>query len=259
MSSSQKKGKASAAGSGGGGAAPIAAPIPFLQPDANGHFSVNEQAATILDSIKGKVVVVAVAGPYRTGKSYLLNRLIDASAGFAVGSTVNACTKGIWLWGSPLYDAETNTTFVFLDTEGLNSTGEEFTFDTQIFSLSVLLASVFVLNTQGTINEAALEQLELVAECSKAISFRPPAKNAAASKGKGGAADNDDDDVEEELAHHFPSLIWTLRDFSLRLVDKDGSAISPNEHLERALQPLPPHAKGSKYVCEALWNTICHL
>jgi len=40
---------------------------------------------------------------YRTGKSYLLNRmLLDRQKGFGVGSSVNACTKGIWIWGTPL-------------------------------------------------------------------------------------------------------------------------------------------------------------
>ena len=40
---------------------------------------------------------------YRTGKSYLLNRVIlNRQRGFGVGPTVNPCTKGIWIWGTPL-------------------------------------------------------------------------------------------------------------------------------------------------------------
>jgi len=47
--------------------------------------------------------VVGVAGMYRTGKSYLLNRmLLNRSDGFGVGPTVNPCTKGLWMWGKPL-------------------------------------------------------------------------------------------------------------------------------------------------------------
>lgn len=38
--------------------------------------------------------VISVAGMYRTGKSYLLNRmLLNRSRGFDVGPTINACTK----------------------------------------------------------------------------------------------------------------------------------------------------------------------
>lgn len=50
----------------------------------------------MLKSIKTDVplAVVAVAGMYRTGKSYLLNRvLLDRSDGFGVGPSINPCTK----------------------------------------------------------------------------------------------------------------------------------------------------------------------
>ena len=44
-----------------------------------------------------------MAGMYRTGKSYLMNRmLLSRSDGFGVGSTINPHTKGIWIWGEPL-------------------------------------------------------------------------------------------------------------------------------------------------------------
>jgi len=47
-----------------------------------------------LQAIEGPVGVVAVAGLYRTGKSYLLNRmLLNRSQGFGVGPTINPCTK----------------------------------------------------------------------------------------------------------------------------------------------------------------------
>jgi hypothetical protein len=47
-----------------------------------------------LSSIRGPVGVVAVAGMYRTGKSYLLNRMIlGRSSGFGIGPSINPCTK----------------------------------------------------------------------------------------------------------------------------------------------------------------------
>ena len=46
---------------------------------------------TFLRTIEGPMGVVAVAGMYRTGKSYLLNRvLLNRNNGFGVGNTVNA-------------------------------------------------------------------------------------------------------------------------------------------------------------------------
>jgi hypothetical protein len=49
----------------------------------------------------GKLCIVAVAGLYRTGKSSLVNYLLERESGFKVGPTVNRCTRGIWMWGRP--------------------------------------------------------------------------------------------------------------------------------------------------------------
>ena len=44
--------------------------------------------------LEGPIGVISVAGMYRSGKSYLLNRvLLNQSRGFDVGHTINACTK----------------------------------------------------------------------------------------------------------------------------------------------------------------------
>ena len=47
--------------------------------------------------------------------------------GFTIGSTVNACTKGIWAWSKPVRINET-TDMIILDTEGLNSVCKKFRF-----------------------------------------------------------------------------------------------------------------------------------
>jgi hypothetical protein len=55
---------------------------------------VNPEAIKWLKTIEAPLGVIAVAGMYRTGKSYLLNRvLLNRNNGFGVGNTVNACTK----------------------------------------------------------------------------------------------------------------------------------------------------------------------
>jgi hypothetical protein len=66
-------------------------------------FEINEEGRQFLSALKGPIGIVAVAGMYRTGKSYLLNRmLLDRSDGFGVGPTINPCTKGVWMWSKPL-------------------------------------------------------------------------------------------------------------------------------------------------------------
>jgi hypothetical protein len=58
------------------------------------EFVLTEEAIDILKNIDGPIGLVAVAGMYRTGKSYLLNRmLLNRSNGFGVGPSINPCTK----------------------------------------------------------------------------------------------------------------------------------------------------------------------
>ena len=109
-----------------------------------------------------------MVGPYRTGKSYLLNRLMDRQAGFEIGGTVQSCTKGLWIWGKPIKIRE-NLSVLLLDTEGLNSINRNQHTDVKIFTLSLLLSSLFVFNSLNAIDERALESIGLVVNLSKQI------------------------------------------------------------------------------------------
>ena len=58
------------------------------------EFEINEETREYLKRLQGPIGVISVAGMYRSGKSYLLNRvLLNQSRGFDVGHTINACTK----------------------------------------------------------------------------------------------------------------------------------------------------------------------
>lgn len=78
--------------------------IPFVNIDADGLFEVSSEAMSLLDSWSNekKLAVICIAGPYRSGKSYLANRILHQNSGFNVGSTTMACTKGIWMWNKPV-------------------------------------------------------------------------------------------------------------------------------------------------------------
>ena len=61
-------------------------------------FEINEETCDFLKKLQGPLGIIAVAGMYRTGKSYLLNRmLLNRSGGFGVGPTINPCTKVLYL------------------------------------------------------------------------------------------------------------------------------------------------------------------
>ena len=193
---------------------------------------------------------MVVAGPYRSGKSMLLNLLLPPSsssvrrAGFAVGSSVQAVTKGIWLWGEPIHLTDSNKTVLFLDSEGLGAVGKQQSFDVQIFSLSVLLASLFLLNSFTNINEQALEQLELVVQMTQRVRVKEQQPGPAAKRGAQQPASSSSSSSASQpedlslLAAHFPDFLWVLRDFSLELQDASGSPITARQYLEQALQPV---------------------
>ncbi|XP_008152966.2 guanylate-binding protein 6-like [Eptesicus fuscus] len=202
----------------------MVAPICLVE-NNNEHLSVNQEALEILDQISQPVVVVAIAGLYRTGKSYLMNQLAGQNHGFPLGSTVQSQTKGIWMWCVP-HPYKPDCTLVLLDTEGLGDVEKgDPKNDSWIFALAVLLSSSFVYNSLSTINHQALEQLHYVTELTELIR----AKSSPIPDG-----------VEDslEFVSFFPDFIWTVRDFSLEL-ELNGHPITADEYLENALKLLP--------------------
>jgi len=54
----------------------IEEPIEFIRIEESGKCHINPVAINMIESIQTKIAVIVVAGPYRTGKSFLLNRLL---------------------------------------------------------------------------------------------------------------------------------------------------------------------------------------
>lgn len=62
-------------------------------------------AIDLINSYDQPVALVCLAGKYRTGKSFLLNKLMKLKGrGFKVSSATSACTEGIWMWSKPIYN-----------------------------------------------------------------------------------------------------------------------------------------------------------
>lgn len=208
--------------------------IPFITYDK--RFEVNPEAIHYLNQFRDKLGVIAICGKYRTGKSYLLNRLVEdklrenvaecesdsQNLSFNVGPTVQACTKGLWILKEPIYVTKNNTKMpvIVLDSEGLGAIDEDQNHDSKIFLLSILLSSLFIYNSVGTIDENALNSLCLAINLSAQI---------------------------EDLGEYFPSFLWVLRDFSLKLEDEQGNEISAKMYLDLALK----EQKGSSDMIES--------
>ena len=203
--------------------------IPFVTFE-NGKFVINEEAKKLLSQKSNdNLGIISLVGKYRTGKSFLLNRVIlerNKNLGFGVAPTIRPCTKGIWIWSDPLIINNVHNPGPFpaylIDTEGLGAYDEEINHDSKIFLIAVLISSLFIYNSFGAIDENQVNNLSFVLDLSKTIKIKSVQL----------------EDNEEELAKYFPTLLWLLRDFSLKLEDKNGNVITEKQYLENALREL---------------------
>ena len=210
--------------------------IPFVIYE-NNKFIIPKEAKNLLTNLPYKTIsIISLVGKYRTGKSFLLNRVLlnIQSSGFGVGPTFKACTKGIWIWSDPImiknkYSKEKFPCFL-IDTEGLGAYDEEINHDSKIFLIAVLISSLFIYNSVGYIDENTINNLSFVLNLSKTIKLK----------------NNSNEENEEELAEYFPTLLWLLRDFSLKLEDKDGNVITEKQYLENSLKEI----KGNNEIIE---------
>jgi len=210
-------------------------PIQFISTGELGHnFELSDEALKILDTETRPVTVICIVGPYRTGKSYLLNRLMGKNNGFPLGPTLQAKTKGIWMWVGD-YFGDPSRAMILLDTEGLDDPEKgDASHDMNMFAISLLLSSVFIFNTKGTIDAKSLDGLHYASEISSFISA--DSKNKKLNEG-------------QNLSQHFPSFIWAIRDHHLRL-EIDGEDVTPKEYLEFCL-------KNKKGVSRAVSDYNC--
>ena len=109
-----------------------------------------------------------------------------------------------------------------VDSEGIGAFDEDVNHDTKIFLLALLLCSTFIFNSMNTIDENAINSLSLIINLSQELQIKSEVL---------GECD------PEEVQKYFPSFLWVVRDFSLRLLDNQGNSISQKQYLESALQP----------------------
>ena len=89
-----------------------------------------------------------------------------------MGETIDPCTKGIWIWGKPIKGTTKDgkiVNIIVLDSEGLSAIDVDSNHDSWVFSLIMLLSSVFLYNSVGAIDETALENLSLIINLTKNI------------------------------------------------------------------------------------------
>ena len=190
--------------------------IQLIRQDQDGKFLVSFEALDILKSLKGNVAVVNIVGPYRSGKSLLLNLFLNQKDGFKLGNTYESCTRGIWMWNKPIKHKNKNGEFylILMDTEGLASPDSDSENDNKIFVLSLLMSSAFLYNTKGVIDRDSIKKLGVMNHLAKYI--------------ENNSQDFTNKDIEK---YYLPDFIWVTRDFQFPL---DGK--TAKEYLEERLQ-----------------------
>lgn len=192
--------------------------FPIVKPDS-GHtkLRLSREGLEAIERISTPIAAVAVIGPYRSGKSFLLNQLLSLSCyeGFGVGHMRDTKTKGIWVWGTPikLVIDGVETSVLYLDTEGFESVGKSNVYDDRIFALATIMSSVLIYNLPETIREADISRLSFAVELAEEFYGRVKGQDVAFEPAK---------------------LLWLIqRDFL------QGKTVQ--EMVNEALQVVPNH------------------
>ena len=203
-------------------APPVAVPLLLPDPQNKNKLLLQPEGLKRLSDVQGPVTVVSAIGQYRSGKSFLLNQLMElpCDAGFQVGHQRETQTKGVWVhvrdtsWSSP------NVTTVFLDTEGFEGTGKAAVYDDRIFAFSALIASVLVYNLVETIREADIDKLSFAAQLAEEF-WRRASTGGEEEEAKGGGREGGGSSRAQDWRP--PAMLWLVqRDFL------QGGSVDPN-------------------------------
>ncbi|XP_053376109.1 guanylate-binding protein 1-like [Mercenaria mercenaria] len=208
----------------------------LISVDEAGSLNVDEKIAKEIEIIDVPVSIVAITGLYRTGKSYLLNRIAGCPKGFSLGNSVKSHTKGIWVWCC-LHPTIDQHILMFLDTEGLADVEKaDSDYDNRIFSLAVLLSSTLIYNSKGVFNTDDIQKLTFIAQLSENIQVFSETSL--------------DKQVNETLMSFVsPEFILCLRDFFLEMEKSEDEyfeeclANSKSEEISGCIQRYFPRRK----------------
>eukprot|EP00761_Pharyngomonas_kirbyi_P011726 gb/GECH01011752.1/.p1 GENE.gb/GECH01011752.1/~~gb/GECH01011752.1/.p1 ORF type:complete len:629 (+),score=187.31 gb/GECH01011752.1/:1-1887(+) len=163
--------------------------------------------------------VFSIIGEYRGGKSTLLNHVLQREA-FPTSNNELGCTAGILGVHLELERKQ----FIFLDTQGLGDAHGSEWFERIIYTLCLLLSSMFSLNfASGVLSRADLEKLKTVSEISNHIHLKSAPVDA-------------EDDNSAPWTQIAPPLLLLFRNKAFRL---SSSYAGYDDFLGEALKGNP--------------------
>jgi|SRR3954454_767875 len=131
-----------------------------------------------------------LVGSYRRGKSYFANILHGRHDGFELGSKVESCTKGIFMWDTPFLHNDCRV--IVLDCEGIDDPNQDEIWAMKLFIMCLAISSTFIYNINGIVGRDDVGKLYTMTDLSKFLLK---------------SEDNEKD--------YLPRLVVLLRDFGL--------------------------------------------
>jgi len=194
--------------------------IPIVLPDeVHTRLEIQQEGLEALRGIEGLIAPVVVIGPFRSGKSFVLNQMLDlpCNEGFTVGHQRHAQTKGVWLWSEPqrISGDDSNGTsqsvhVIYVDTEGFEAAGKADVYDDRVFALSALLSTVLIYNLPETVKEADIQKLQFALELAEEFKHRANGRGQESPQADIGG----EDPGQGEARFEIPALLWLIqRDF----------------------------------------------
>ena len=176
------------------------------------HLQLVQGTLELLRSIDKPLAILSICGPYRSGKSYFMSRLLGSPGAFQLGHSMRACTQGIWM-ATTILECEEFAT-IFLDTEGIDAVGASETMAMSLLTLTTLLSSYLIYNSKKVPQKVDLDKMRCFSQLSTSL-----------------LAQRGDSMTLEAMKKFFPQFLWLLRDVHLAITDKEGKKITPTEFL----------------------------
>ncbi|KAI9106249.1 guanylate-binding protein [Phlyctochytrium arcticum] len=206
------------------------------------------QGAAFLEGLQGPFAIVAIVGPTRTGKSFLLNQIAHAAGDpeeqleseastkpFAVGGGVVSKTHGAWIWPEPVNLGSVPT--YLMDSEGLHGVESVQTaaYEVELFVHAAMLASTVVYNTWAPVDAANVRTLKSLVAFSRLFMMDVAAAVVDTDNQTttaGGEQSFDTSAIPEHLDP--PSLHWTVQNFNKFSLEHGG--VNATEFLDQLIR-----------------------
>lgn len=204
---------------------PFNVPMQVVRPAAD-HGSMLPVVETLsrLAQHDQDIAILAVVGPYHSGKSFLLNAIVGNTEVFTLGPRTSPETMGIWICRTEMRASDGSEVWL-MDSEGFFGPHVSENYDAKIFTIASLLSGHLVYNTVKIIDQQAVNLLEMLARQAQLFRTRSSAEATGLEP------------PDFLSVRSFPPLTWVVEDFVQELPlqhrHEDGATAWLKSYLSR--------------------------